>query len=437
MSKTDQSIRDLTRWVTNMWKTITAALQVQCAKVFSTIPVTGRADFDRRVTYANLGKERVMAWVVIATMPVIVLIEMKALVDAGASARFLAEWRAVAVLRLAFLALAVAFLLFGRRPASPAQITKRHHFSEVGFVLFSLVITSLITGLGQPVKSGVLTEMNRAPTPSVGAYLIAAFVFAAFLQMSIRVVLSAYGLSWLIVVTLYLAQSGWTLASVDIINVTFMTILALLLSQAIYATRAKEYLHLRLIELQRKELEQVNAQLLESNTKLRHLSFVDAMTGVSNRRYFDSYLSREWARALREDSPLAIVMLDIDYFKEFNDERGHQAGDQCLARVARCIRDALHRPTDLLARYGGDEFVAVLPNTELEGARRVAERISREVAALSIAVAGSPHRILTVSVGTACRRPAPGERADSLVAAADAALYRAKTSGRNCFVCAS
>jgi hypothetical protein len=121
MSKTDQSIRDLTRWVTNMWKTITAALQVQCAKVFSTIPVTGRADFDRRVTYANLGKERVMAWVVIATMPVIVLIEMKALVDAGASARFLAEWRAVAVLRLAFLALAVAFLLY-----SVAALRRRH-----------------------------------------------------------------------------------------------------------------------------------------------------------------------------------------------------------------------------------------------------------------------------------------------------------------------
>lgn len=371
-------------------------------------------------------------------MPVIVAMEMKALVDVGVASEYLVQWQSLAILRLVFMAGAVAFLFFARRPASEDGITRRHRFCEIGFVLFSLIITSLQTGVGQPIKSAVLVEFGQLPVPSIGSFLIAAFAFGAFLYLNLRIVLFAYVPSWVIlVVTFAWTQPNVALAVEDVINVTFMTVLAVVLSQVSYSTRIKEFLHLRLIQLQGRQLEQINAQLAESNGRLRRLSFVDSMTGVPNRRYFDKYLDREWARAKRERSSIALVMLDIDRFKEFNDEYGHQAGDNCLVQVANCIRQSLQRPTDQVARYGGDEFVAVLPDTDLEGARKVAERIGRAVVGLGIPIAKSPYGCLTVSLGTACWYPTSVEKAQSLVASADEALYRAKMAGRNCLVCAS
>lgn len=165
---------------------------------------------------------------------------------------------------------------------------------------------------------------------------------------------------------------------------------------------------------------------------LRTLSFKDSLTGCNNRRSFDENLAKEWLRARRNDAPLALVMLDIDCFKAFNDTYGHQEGDSCLREVARVIMANLKRPADFAARYGGEEFVLLLPETSLENAVAVAETIRLAVAALGI-----PHQksdvagYVTLSAGMACLVPAEGQSADDLMRLADQALYAAKKAGRN------
>lgn len=419
-------------------KAVTAFLKQQFASLFPIVAEADKTDFDRSVTFTNLGRQRVMAWVVLVTMPIVAATEMKALVDVGSPPRFWLEYQGVAFLRALFMLGAVVFLLAGRRPASESDIRPRHRVFEVGFVLFSMVVTALLTGVGQPLKSEILAEFGRPSLSSIGAYLIAAFAFAAFLHMTARITLLTYGASWsILAINLVLAQPEWIYSVMDVVNVTFMTVLAVLLSQVIYATRLKEFSHLRLIESQQQQLAVTNARLAESNNKLRRLSFLDPMTGLANRRYLEKYLEREWGRAIRERTPLSLVMMDLDYFKDFNDAYGHQEGDKCLARIAAHIREVLKRPTDLLARYGGDEFIAVLPNTDQKGAMQVADSIAQAVVDLSILLPNSPHHCLTISLGTACQHPSPGDRPETLMAAADRALYQAKLAGRNCFVYAS
>jgi diguanylate cyclase (GGDEF)-like protein len=172
-------------------------------------------------------------------------------------------------------------------------------------------------------------------------------------------------------------------------------------------------------------------QLEEANAKLQSLSELDALTGIANRRRFEETLSREWRRAVRDGLPLSLVMIDIDYFKDFNDEHGHQVGDQCLRRVAHEIRGALTRPGDLLARYGGEEFAAILPSTPLRGAEAVAEALRARVETMATRHPTAPRGVVTISLGVATAIPGTAASAEALVAEADEALYRAKRAGRN------
>jgi diguanylate cyclase (GGDEF)-like protein len=167
-------------------------------------------------------------------------------------------------------------------------------------------------------------------------------------------------------------------------------------------------------------------------TVLRDLSQRDGLTGLANRRYLDESLDREWKQALREKSPLSILMCDIDYFKNFNDTYGHQQGDNCLRAVARVLEQGLHRPLDVAARYGGEEFVLVIPDTPLAGALVVAESVRRALEALAIPhIASAAAPVVTISIGVASVVPSPDGSAAQIVSAADQALYRAKGAGRN------
>ena len=169
--------------------------------------------------------------------------------------------------------------------------------------------------------------------------------------------------------------------------------------------------------------------------QLRQMAFADALTGVANRRQFDAALSTEWSRCQRGGEPLALVLLDIDGFKDYNDRYGHQMGDDCLAAVAQALASVAGRGHDLLARYGGEEFVCLLPGCDGAGARARAEQLCQAVRRLERTHAGSPHRVVTVSAGVASALPAGGGDAEpgvqALVACADAQLYRAKQAGRN------
>ena len=164
---------------------------------------------------------------------------------------------------------------------------------------------------------------------------------------------------------------------------------------------------------------------------LRELVFVDGLTGVYNRRHFDERLAREFQRARRQGSSLALMMIDVDYFKRFNDRYGHLAGDDGLRRVAATLKAQLKRPADLLSRFGGEEFACVLPDTELPGALALADEMGAAVQALGIAHADSDVApCLTISIGVAALRPHGTLGPSELVVAADEQLYLAKSGGR-------
>lgn len=174
-------------------------------------------------------------------------------------------------------------------------------------------------------------------------------------------------------------------------------------------------------------------QLTAANHKLQQLATLDGLTQVSNRRCFDDYLEREWRRSLREQTPLALIFCDIDFFKAYNDSYGHQAGDDCLRQVAQALISTVERPADFVARYGGEEFVMVLPNTALVSAVHVADQLQGVIKALHLIHRRSPIAAhITLSLGVASIIPQTGDSPEGLIAAADQALYRAKADGRNC-----
>lgn len=177
------------------------------------------------------------------------------------------------------------------------------------------------------------------------------------------------------------------------------------------------------------QVEQRTAELEAANQRLRHLSATDALTGVANRRRFDEALDAEWKRAFRHGEQLSILMIDVDHFKDYNDEFGHQQGDDCLKQIADAIAGTPKRAGDIVARYGGDEFAVILPSTQAEHALTIAETARMAVEQLDIRCKSAVQ--LTLSIGIATAMPAAGSTKDALLAAADDAVYRAKHAGRN------
>ncbi|OEF96742.1 GGDEF domain-containing response regulator [Desulfuribacillus alkaliarsenatis] len=170
----------------------------------------------------------------------------------------------------------------------------------------------------------------------------------------------------------------------------------------------------------------------EKELELTKLSTLDGLTGVSNRRYFDQMLEREMGTATRNGTPLSLILFDVDFFKRYNDRYGHLAGDEALKAIAEVSRQQLKRPADIVCRYGGEEFVVLLPDTRIDGAFIVAEEMRRAIEALQL-----PHEdseiseVLTVSLGVAELTDAKAETPSMLIKHADAALYHAKNNGRN------
>ncbi len=165
---------------------------------------------------------------------------------------------------------------------------------------------------------------------------------------------------------------------------------------------------------------------------LAHLSLHDGLTGIANRARFNQYLEAEWQRALREQTELSLLLMDIDYFKKYNDFYGHSEGDTCLTKVAKTIADSMVRSTDLAARYGGEEFACILPNTKIQGAHHLAETVRQQIIELQI-----PHQqsfvesCVSLSIGVSSKIPVPDSKPQSLIESADRMLYLAKEKGRN------
>ncbi len=190
----------------------------------------------------------------------------------------------------------------------------------------------------------------------------------------------------------------------------------------------------RLLKMQR-ELVKVTRELNVANAELQRLSTTDALTGIANRRALNDFMSREWRRCLRIKKQMSLVMLDIDFFKLYNDKYGHQAGDDCLRSVAEQILRAAPRGTDMAARYGGEEFMLVLSETNVDGAVWIAERVRQMVSDLRIPHYATPSKLVSVSCGVVTILPESGRTLEVFLKSVDAALYQAKRGGRDQVVC--
>jgi diguanylate cyclase (GGDEF)-like protein/PAS domain S-box-containing protein len=183
------------------------------------------------------------------------------------------------------------------------------------------------------------------------------------------------------------------------------------------------------------ERKKTEEKLLNLQRELQDLSFKDGLTGLANRRRFDSLVDVEWSAARRCQTPLSLVMVDIDFFKQYNDHYGHIQGDDCLKRVAQTLNSGATRPRDFAARYGGEEFALVLPETDEEGAEHVAARCRDALVAEGIAHAKSPvASTVTVSLGVGTIIPSATDEPVHFIEEVDRRLYRAKQGGRNCLV---
>lgn len=191
-----------------------------------------------------------------------------------------------------------------------------------------------------------------------------------------------------------------------------------------------------LSQIQRDEayraLRKSQQDLVETNLELQRLTNVDGLTGLSNRRYFNEYIETEWRQATRTREPISLLMVDIDHFKQYNDTYGHLAGDEVLRTVAQTVMRSFRRPKDLAARFGGEEFVVILPQTAAADLQALAEMVVSAVEALNLPhSASSVGGAVTISAGGATANPRTGESFVTLIEAADKALYEAKRMGRN------
>ncbi|BAV34232.1 diguanylate cyclase [Sulfuricaulis limicola] len=191
----------------------------------------------------------------------------------------------------------------------------------------------------------------------------------------------------------------------------------------------------RILNLSQERLLGASHDLERANRRLERMSTQDDLTGIANHRYFQEHLDLEWRRERRARKPLALLMIDVDYFKALNDALGHLTGDECLRRIAHTLAGGLHRAGDVVARYGGEEFAAILPETDARNAAMLAERLRAAIENMGFAhPASKVGSNVTVSIGVASLVPMEQQKPEELIAMADRALYRAKKIGRNCVV---
>lgn len=203
-------------------------------------------------------------------------------------------------------------------------------------------------------------------------------------------------------------------------------------SFALYACYVREH-NERLAFLLDVREQGLRSALKATNERLEAAARTDALTGTANRRAFDDFLTQSWARCQAEGQTLALLMVDVDHFKAFNDRYGHQAGDRCLQAVADAIASCLRRPMDMLSRWGGEEFAVVVTGADAQAARQVAQRIRQAVEDCAMPhVASSCASVVTVSIGLASMQPCEGAQLQTLERLADQSLYQAKAKGRNC-----
>lgn len=365
--------------------------------------------FRDAITCGNISRERILAFLIIGIS--IVLIAFDCLVLKEGQDPPGGYGVSIVIARLALMGFLSAFLL-ATRPGL-GQLPAVLRAWDLAFVTVSLCWCSLYAGALLMVR------------PGVDPYLMAVLTVAAFLyQGALRgiLVFAAAFLLFSLTALAFSADSRLLLSA--LVNGGIGSLLAFVVSRVTFAGFLRNFRNDAFIAEQKRKL-------IESNELLQQLSFRDPLTNVANRRFLEMTLSSEWKLHVRSRDCLSIIMIDIDWFKSFNDTYGHLAGDDCLRRVATALETSVRRSTDLVTRYGGEEFCVLLPLTELEGAILAGHSMMRAVQDLQIPHGGSPFGFVTVSMGVAGCLPDHAGHADELVHAADTALYNAKTEGKN------
>ncbi|QWV93678.1 GGDEF domain-containing protein [Geomonas oryzisoli] len=328
--------------------------------------------------------------------------------------------------------------------------------AHMWFIRYAVVCPTVVAGLAftyfphlrrfmQPVVSlvmlvgslGIVSMVYYDPTPTKNYYYsgLLLLIMGAFTFVSLRL---RYAMCWAVATTMAYETVAFFINHTDITILTQNTfsIVATIIIGAFSNSLMGNYL--RRDFLNAKLLEYENRQLQNATLELRRLSISDPLTSLGNRRHFEVMLDQEWLRAVRSEAPIALIFFDIDCFKLYNDNYGHQAGDNCLKLVAQELGRFARRPGDTAARYGGEEFVLLLSGIGLADAATIAKACRKAVEALHIPHSHSPvARVVTVSAGVAAMIPDLDADRQQLVEAADKALYRAKLKGRNNVVASS
>ncbi|QXE90408.1 GGDEF domain-containing protein [Geomonas subterranea] len=328
--------------------------------------------------------------------------------------------------------------------------------AHMWFIRYAVVCPTVIAGLAftylphlrrfmQPVLSlvmlvgslGIVSMVYYDPTPTKNYYYsgLLLLIMGAFTFVSLRL---RYAVYWALATTLayeavaiYINHTDFTILTQNTFSIVATIIIGAFSNSLMENYLRRDFLNTNLLEHE-------NRQLQKATLELRRLSISDPLTGLGNRRHFEVMLDQEWQRALRSESPIALIFLDIDVFKNFNDNYGHQAGDNCLKLVAQELGRFARRPGDTAARYGGEEFVLLLSGVGLADAATIAKGCRKAVEALQILHSHSPVAgVVTVSAGVAAMIPDLDADRQLLVEAADKALYRAKLKGRNMVVASS
>jgi len=327
------------------------------------------------------------------------------------------------------------------------QPTDRMH---MWFVRYAVVCPSVVAGFAftyatnlrrflQPIIAlvmlagslGIVAMVYFDPTPTKNYYYsgILLLIMGAFTFVSLRF---RYAISWAMATTVAYELVAILINHTDpsiLVQNTF-NILALIIVGSFSNCLMENYL--RRDFLNSLLLEHENRRLQMASEELRRLSISDALTGLSNRRHFDSMLKQEWMRAMRSERPISVILFDVDVFKQYNDNYGHQAGDECLSRVAEVVGGFARRSGDVAARYGGEELVLLLPDIDLDQAAGIAEECRSAVESLKITHDHSAvANVVTISAGVSTMVPEMDISSKILIAAADRSLYQAKREGRN------
>lgn len=340
-----------------------------------------------------------------------------------ADASSLAEkWRqgilAVHSVEMILMSLSAAVLWFFRRYGVRGLVARAF--------LFAFIMNFLAEGL-------LIVTIDQYVTTNITPFLVICTIIGVMILMRPALSIAFYAGTYAVYYfAIGVVQTSPEIVLTNRVNGITAVAIGICVSIILWQTNKTTVMQRREIENQRQQLEETNRRLAEANGELEKLSTTDELTGLSNRRQFNTSLSGEYARHARSRETIALIMADVDHFKNYNDTMGHQAGDDCLRQVASVFKGAAARPFDVAARYGGEEFAMILPRTDIEGARKVAERIQGEMARHNIQHPKSPAGpSVTLSFGIASALP--HERSDlaDLIRRADAALYASKMAGRN------